>query len=836
VADLAPELSPRAFEVEVRLPETDSTTEQVTNVLLDVKATTGGPAPRGPENDAAGKPKPEWERFQGLKLRVTPNRDPALPPGATQEFALAADGAQAGLFIALSVADGPIQNLTVTLVNAAGEVIVSRGIAVPCGAYWSAYTCKDPAGAKAAVVHYLRDPVSAHHPGRAYAGASAADGDAPPMVVDTCKAFVFAFQELKKLFGTAPSLPVDIMLQPWRDSLAFYRARLDIGTAGAGDWDTLRKEVAHETAHKFQFLYSWALFSTGLWFHEASAEYLAHHILDPKGDGRVDAFTGTATPSWILHGVQSNAYVDAYGTSSFLAYLASDRKIDIVQLWKDGSNVRRWTTELERALGGTGKLADAWVTFARAYLLDHALWPTATGWDAVNLQAPFEAVGYPLTLSGDVIPVRGVAVRRKMAEFSAPPLSAGGQLVEWRPQLVKAAKADAATVVVRLRPRAGAGWWARLPGDRLDGRPFVTLRGDPSGKAQVDDGWLTDVFVLGAAKERLDATPPEYADRKLRYLFLYADVDSVVDGVKIEAWAIPQLLEVQLDAKEEQRGPTQVVREFRLTWDPSPLEAHPDLFGKYEVLARLANGDEKHIAEVKAGVRELRLTAAEVPDGLRELCVRARDVQDHAGPLACAAPGGDYLRGKASVEKSAAFDIGSLGGGSEHAHAVQGNQVTITKRVRVLTPGGAPGALGSTWKEAAKVTFTVADPPAKVRAGDDITVHVTASVTLDPRSPEACDPARAGPIVGAAWHFDHFPRADRPPSTDLTVDLLGASRWDLAVWCTDKDKTARGAMRVPAVTELAADEPLILRYSFWFDGYQVEVTHPYAPPRAPGPR
>ena len=316
-------------------------------------------------------------------------------------------------------------------------------------------------------------------------------------------------------------------------------------------------------------------------------------------------------------------------------------------LWQDGKNSESWLTTIDRALGGDGsgaKLSAAWADFAKAYLIDHALWPGSTGWGQVNMAAALSSTIAFSTAAH--LPKK--KVRLKAKSLRAPPLSGGGFALDWRP-----GAGEAATFVVKLEPRSGAGYWGRFPGNSVNGRPGTELA-EVSGGGQVQRAQLTDVFVLGAKEDRPDHKPPLLKERATRYVYYYTDTSlpaahrasrigaqqnaaADMGGMSFEVWAIPEVTGVT----SERVPPAEHL--LKLTWARSALEREKDLFGGYEVLVRVPKREDKVLDKLDADTLEYQVDAAKhaAADSAR-LCVRVVDVDGTAGPAGCASLGGSW--------------------------------------------------------------------------------------------------------------------------------------------------------------------------------------------------
>ena len=670
-ADLADPNAPRDFTTAVKLPETSGTSAETSSIILEVAANTGGPTPRTPVI-TNGKLASEWSKFATLHVMVEGRRSDGDPTDKkyVRTFVIT-NGKGAHKIDLTSTMDwlqgnSPYTSLVVTLKTAEGRTIAATHVAVPIGKMFASYQCRDQAGKEWATISYIRDPASAHHTGKSYTPEEApADPSQPAMAIDTCKVLIAAYPLLAKVLAVEPSVPMSVVLQPWRESSARYtNGIVEIRTSKLSGFHQLRSEVTHELTHMFQFKYSLSLFKTGLWFHETSAEYHAHWIWDQGGANlRVDEFAGgrEADAEWIHRGFTSPIDTDNYAGASFLAYLASTRGLSVSGLWKEGKNSESWLTTIDRALGGDGsgpKLSAAWAEFAKAYLIDHALWPGSTGWGQVNVAAALSSTGSTIAFS-TAAHLAKKKVRLKPTSLRAPPLSGGGFSLAWRP-----GGGEAATFVVKLEPRSGAGYWGRFPGNGVDGRPGIELA-EVSGGGQVQRAQLTDVFVLGAKEDRPEHDPPLSKERAARYVYYYTDTSPPVTyntsrpdaqrsllsdtGLRFEAWAIPEVTGVTT----ERVPPSKHL--LKLTWSRSALEQEKDLFGGYEVLVRVPKREDKVLDKLDADTLEYQVDAAkQAAAESARLCVRVVDVDGTAGPAGCTSLGGSWKlvrRGIASMIK-----------------------------------------------------------------------------------------------------------------------------------------------------------------------------------------
>lgn len=815
--------SPGNFSVGVRLPETSSAGAQVSSVILDVQATTGGPSPRRPETDK-GRLKPEWFQFEGLRVTVEGQvRGSGWVTEALGQFELV-NGA--GRF-AIDVdswtrwvrRSGPVGTMLVQLRTRDGRLVGTRSVPVPLGDYWGSWDCKAPDGRVASTVRYLRDTTLADHADVGYAGRGSrierGPGDVvPAFAVDACAAFLESYELLRAAFGgEAPAWPIGMTLQPWRtNSASLVYGTIEVQTGNCGNWDGLKVVVAHELAHQFQFRYSAALFGAGLWFHEMSAEYWAQRIWDAaNGDRNVAAFVGgrEGDAAWIAHGLQSATDTDNYPASSFLGFLADTRGASVARIWKEGGNAESWLTAIDRiGLGGSGDGAAvrrAWVEFSRAYLVDRSAWPGAIGWEGVDTDTPLRATGGQVVLFSSVSPrvgrdppVRTPEPRR----FPAPALSAGGQTVRWNPK-----GNEAATVVVRLTPRAGDGWWSRIAGVGVSGDAGVELS-EVSGGGRVRAAEMTDVVVLGAEKDRIDRSPPEYAARQVRYTYRYDDLWSPgaqAREVEFEAWAIPELLDVRFEPVELPPSSVPAVEGGeplrKIVWSPSPLERHGDLFEAYEVYLELREGGEREVARLEAGKTE-HVLLPEHTEGGRSVCVRAWDRAGHAGPRACLALEGSWHRlERRVVVKPLTPHPANPDRTADHTVG----DGTVSIRVH-----------GSLYNQGEMVAvFTFNEPPEELRPEELWELTIWGSLVASPPMSRL----QCGPGMHVGWALCSTFRADGPgvPTEAFPKVALG---------CATPRGSTSGRVAVPPM-EPGRRERVVVTLRFTLEGYVVDLEYVY---------
>jgi len=815
--------APGNFSTGVRLPETRSSGARVSSVILDVQATTGGPSPRRPET-ADGRLRPEWFQFEGLRVEVEGQvRGSGWVTERLGEFELVNGAGSFPIDVDSWTRwvrrSGPVGTMVVRVRTRDGRLLGTRSVAVPLGDYWSSWDCKAADGRLASRVTYLRDTTLADHADAGYAPRGSrierGPGDVvPAFAVDACAAFLEAYELLRAAFGgEAPEWPIGMTLQPWRtNSASLVYGTIEVQTGNCGDWDGLKVVVAHELAHQFQFRYSAALFGAGLWFHEMSAEYWAQRIWDAaNGDRNVAAFVGgrEGDPAWIGHGLQSATDTDNYPASSFLGFLADTRGASVARIWKEGGNAESFLAALDRiGLGGSGDgsaVRGAWREFSRAYLVDRSAWPGAIGWEQVDTDSPLRATGGRIILFSSVSPrvgrdppVRTPEPRR----FAAPALSAGGQTVGWRPK-----GGEAATVVVRLRPRAGDGWWSRIAGAGVTGDAGIELSA-VSGGGRVRAAELTDVVVLGAQEERLDRSPPEYAARQIRYAYRYDDLWSPgaqAREVEIEAWAIPELLDVRLEPVELPPSAAPAVEGgeplWKIVWSPSPLERHGDRFEAYEVYVELREGEERELARLGAGKTEFVLLPG-ATEGARSVCARVRDREGHAGPRACLGVEGSWRRlERRVVVKPLTRHPANPDRTAEHS--AEGGTVSIRVHGSLYNQGEM------------SATFTFEEPPEELRPGESWEATIRGSLSASP----AMDRLQCGPGMFVGWALCSTFRPDRP---GVPVEAFPK----VALGCATPQGSASGRVEIPPL-DAGAGERVVLTMRFTLEGYVVDLEYVY---------
>ncbi|MCC6380985.1 MAG: zinc ribbon domain-containing protein [Dehalococcoidia bacterium] len=608
---------PATIRASVSLPETGDPNAQVGQVLVNVTAAARTAAHGGLPEMEGGQLAPGWERFKRLRVRVYDTKENlrigVLPIGEGEIV----NGQP--VTIRLSVDWGPeqLRAAFIRLEDEDGRLLVVRSIALPNGKYWKELQCKDAGEYDDFTIHYLWDPRSTGYPDNGYTAQASPRNMVPARVFDACEALTYAYGVFRnpRWFGAAnaPSLPIEVWLQPWRENESGnVRNWISLRTS-PGSYDEFKRDAAHELAHRFQHQYS--IGYGGGWFHEASAEYLANRIYDP--DEAIGHFIGL-TPAWISSGLIDGADIDAYSSSSFLAYLSSVYGINVAKLWTEGAtgfrNFQSWQSYLNSLLlpktNNVG-ISKAWDDFSKAYLVDHTGWGD---WSGVALDAVFVAKG-SITLGGGK-PYYGVQRR------PAPFLSGGATLVKF-------SGAPSATIVYRVTVY-GSRWghyWVN-PGVTVDGR------GD---EIRLDD--TRPPQKTGAV--RVGSTKGAFDDKGvLRLSHSFGDFEggnTANSELMLEAWALPEPVGVE---QSDVGG--------LLEWPASPVEKLADsekrgLFDGYELVAQKADGKWAVLQRIAGGkdTYEYTIDAAAVAKAGASLpvCVRVRDILGNTGTEGCPAAG-----------------------------------------------------------------------------------------------------------------------------------------------------------------------------------------------------
>ncbi len=607
---------PATIRASVSLPETGDPEAQVGQMLVNVAAAARTTVHGGVPEMEGGQLAPGWERFKRLKVRIYDTKENLrigmLPIGEGEIV----NGQP--VTVPLSVNWGPeqLRAAFIRLEDEEGRLLVVRSIALPNGKYWKTLSCTETADNGDFTIHYLWDPRSIGYPDTGYTPEAVAKDGVPARVFDACNALTYAYNTYQspRWFGSAnaPSLPMDVWLQPWRENESGnVRNWISLRTS-PGTFDEFKRDAALEMAHRFHHQYS--IGYGGAWFHDASAEYLANRIYD--SDEAVARFIGLS-PAWISSGLMDGGDIDAYSASSFLAYLSSVYDINIAKLWTEGASgfaqFRSWQSYLDSLLRPkTSKvgLSKAWDDFSKIYLVDHSPWGD---WSGAALDSVFVARGSITLGSGKAL----YAVNKR----PVPYLSGGSALVKF-------SGAPSATIVYRVTLQGSRRWahyWVN-PGAEIDGRA-QEIRLDDSRPPRASGS-----VRVGATRDSFDAKGV------LRLTYSIGDYEGstpVTDELLFEAWALP-----------EPTGVEQSDVGGILKWPASPAETlsdnnKRDLFdgyelvaqkadGKWAVLQRIAGGKDSYEYSIDAGA--LAKAGATLP-----VCVRVRDILGNSGTEGCPA-------------------------------------------------------------------------------------------------------------------------------------------------------------------------------------------------------
>lgn len=620
---------PAVVDVKVSLPENLLPEAEVTYVTLTISARARTTVNNGVPVLEDGKVTPDWAKFRHLKVRLFDSKTEMkvnfLPLGEGEIW----NGQPLTITIPTQSGWRQMRSAFLRLEDESGRLLVVRSIALPNGKYWKQAQCTELGVFDDFVVNYLWDPRSTGHPDTNYAGEAPAKGLIPSRVLDACDALTFAYTSLKspRWFndpGNAPSLPMDVWLQPWQENEAGnVRNWISLRTS-AGTFDEFRRDAAHEMAHRFQHAYS--IGYSGGWFHDVSAEYLANRIYGP--DEVLAPFVGLV-PQWVNVGLLNGQDVELYSGSSFLAYLSATYDINVARLWVEGAsglrNLQSWQTYIDSLLRGRTNgvgLTKAWADFGKLYLVDHSEWGDWTG-------VASEPAFYP----GAIMELSARKSFYATVTTDTPYLSAGGRII-------RVGGVPSATVVYHVSD-PNQGRYARTADYWLSPSTTVDGRADPIE--------LTGSRPLEATGSvRVGKTEGSYSeDGLIRITFVYSDWEGkspVSSPLVIEAWALPEVAGVELD---QATG--------RVTWEPSVVEGLADakdtrLFAEYELVARQAGspGAWVVVETVEPGKDEYEavVTAAEITAarGEGDICVRVKDVFGNVSPEACPAAAASTFR------------------------------------------------------------------------------------------------------------------------------------------------------------------------------------------------
>jgi hypothetical protein len=237
--------------------------------------------------------------------------------------------------------------------------------------------------------------------------------------------------------------------------------------------------------------------------------------------------------------------------------------------------------------------------------------------------------------------------------------------------------------------------------------------------------------------------------------------------VELEAWAIPELLDVKLEPAPAAPAPAAAGQAagMRFSWKLSPLEQEAELFGGYDIVLRDRAGVETVAGQVPAGVAEFLV---QPPPGLdlEAVCVRARDQENHLGPLACTTQGGEWSLAQALFEDTC---VNGCGRNFRFDWKVTAEPGTVvgSNVVHLAFGGGTGGRIDVDMGESTveSYSFSWGQPPQQLVAGESISLRLGIRLTL---ANLAADCSR---IRALGWEG----KPGKPMSADMRVEVVGAA-------------------------------------------------------------